>query len=231
MPIVPLRQLQIASPELISRPADAHPTGAPNSVSATLIKRDGRNAQIECEGHVVAARIAFGCLVQPEPGDRVLTSVAEGAIWIVAVLERSSDVPARLSAEGDFAIVSVRGNVSLTGAQGVRLDAGDTVQIAAPEIDLHTGVARFVLDELVQIGRQASLYVTKIRSVGEIFETFAEHVLTRAKRGTRFVEESDQMRAGSIDHRAAGTLQLNAETAFITAGTVVRVDADQIHMG
>ena len=109
--------------------------------------------------------------------------------------------------------------------------AGTRARIAAPEIDLHAGVARFVLDELLQVGRRVSWYVTKLRSMGEIVETFAEHVLTRAKRGSRFIEESDQMRAGAIDHRADGTLQLQAEAAFISADTVVRVDADQIHMG
>ena len=88
-----------------------------------------------------------------------------------------------------------------------------------------------MLDELLQIGRRVSWYVSKIRSMGEMVETFADHVLTRAKRSSRFIEESDQMRAGDIDHRAEGTLQLHAEVAFITADTVVRVDADQIHMG
>ena len=92
-------------------------------------------------------------------------------------------------------------------------------------------MARFVLDELLQVGRRANWYVAKLRSVGEMVETFAEHVLTRAKRSSRFIEESDQLRAGDIDHRAEGTLQLHAETAFITADTVVRVDAEQIHMG
>ena len=49
-----------------------------------------------------AARIAFGCLIQPEPGDRVLTSLADGTVWIVSVLERQSDAPPRLWAEGDL---------------------------------------------------------------------------------------------------------------------------------
>ena len=36
------------------------------------------------------------------------------------------------------------------------------------EIDLHAGIGRFVIDELMQIGRRANLYVAKIRSVGEM---------------------------------------------------------------
>ena len=64
-----------------------------------------------------------------------------------------------------------------------------------------------------------------------MIETFAEHMLSRSRRSSLFIEESDQIRAGDIDHRAEGTLQMRAQTMFMTADTVVRVDADQIHMG
>jgi hypothetical protein len=196
-----------------------------------LIACDGRNARIEHLGRESDARISFGCLVRPEPGDRVLAVAADGATWVVSILERCSDAPPCLWADGDIAIVAARGDISLTAGQTVNVDAGVRARVAAAEIDLHAGIARFVLDELLQIGRRANLYVAKIRSVGEMVETFAEHVLTRAKRGSRFIEESDHVRAGDIDHRAEGNLQLMAKTAFITADTVVRVDAEQIHMG
>jgi hypothetical protein len=203
----------------------------PADASAVLIARNGRDAQIVRDGRISDARVAFGCIVQPEPGDRVQTAMADGTIWVTSVLERSSDVPMRLWAEGDVAIVSMRGDVSLMAARTLNLDAGERARLAAAEIDLHAGVARFVLDELVQVGRRASLMVGKIRYVGEMIETIAEHVLTRARRSSRFVEDSDQLRAGDIDHRADSTLQMRAETMFMTADKVVRVDADQIHMG
>ena len=166
--------------------------------------------------------IAFGCLVQPEPGDRVLVGFVDDTIWIVSVLERRGDAPPRLWSAGDLQVAS---------AGAIVIDAGASVVATAPEITLHAPAARFVLDELVHIGRRASWYVSRLRSMGDVVETFAEHVLTRAKRASRFIEESDQMRAGDIDHRAEGTLQLQANAAFVTADTVVRVDAEQIHMG
>jgi hypothetical protein len=204
---------------------------SPADASAVLVARNGRDVQIARGGNISEARVAFGCIVQPEPGDRVLTGMADGTIWVTSVLERSSDAPMRLWAEGDVSIVSVRGDVSLMAGRTVNLDAAKGARIAAPEIDLHAGIARFVLDELVQVGRRASLCVKKIRHVGEMIETFAEHVLVRAQRSSRFVEDSDQLRAGDIDHRAESTLQMRAESMFMTADTVVRVDADQIHMG
>ncbi len=221
-----------ASTEALSRPENlASVLAPPVAAAGIVIACDGRDAQVACNGGSIAARVAFSCLVRPEPGDRVLTSREADTVWILAVLDRPTDAPARMVVEGDIAITSARGSISLLSAQEVTIDAGIRARVTAQEIDLHAGVARFVIDELQQIGRRANLYVAKIRSVGEMVETFAEHILTRAKRGTRFIEESDQLRAGSVDHRAEGTLQLRAKTAFITADTVVRVDADQIHMG
>ena len=203
----------------------------PADASGVVIARNGRDVQIARDGRISEARVAFGCIVEPELGDRVLTSMADGTIWVTSVLERSSAAPMRLCAEGDVSIVSTGGDVSLMAAQSLNLDAGARARLAAAEIDLHAGTARFVLDELVHVGRRASLLVGKIRHVSELIETFAEHVLTRVQRSSRFVEESDQIRAGDIDHRAESTLQMRAETLLMTADVVARVDADQIHMG
>ncbi len=212
-------------------PPPASPPVGPIGAAAMLLACEGQTARIERDGQVSSARIAFGCLIRPEPGDRVLISAADNTVWIVSVLERHTNTPASLCTDGDLAIASVRGDISLTAARGINLDAGARARVTAPEIDLHAGLARFVLDELLQIGRKAHWYVAKLRSVGEVFETFADHVLTRARRSSRFIESSDQLRAGDIDHRADGSLQMRAETMFITADTVVRVDAEQIHMG
>ena len=210
-------------------PSCEHPS--PADASGVVIARNGRNLHLAREGRISEARVAFGCIVQPEPGDHVLTHIVDGTSWVTSVLERSSETPMRLWAEGDVSIVSMGGDVSLTAAQSLNLDAAKRARLVAAEIDLHAGVARFVLDELLQVGRRASLLVGKIRHVSELIETFAEHVLMRVQRSTRFVEESDQIRAGDIDHRAESTLQMRAETMLMTADVVVRVDADQIHMG
>ena len=198
--------------------------------TADVIACDGLEAWISCDGATHRGRVAFGCLVRPEPGDRVLTCRADGAVWILSVLQRRSDAPRRLWVDGDLAVESAGGDISITGGT-VDIGAAATVRATAPAIELHAGVARFVLNELVHVGQRINWYVTKLRSVGEVVETLAEHLLVRASRSTRIIAESDQVRAGDIDHRAEGTLQLQADIALVSAGQLVRVDADQIHMG
>ena len=105
---------------------------SPADASAVLIARNGRDVQISRDGCVSEARVAFGCVVQPEPGDRVLIGMADGTIWVTSVLERSSDAPMRLWAEGDVSIISMRGDVSLMAARCVNLDAGERAGLRRP---------------------------------------------------------------------------------------------------
>jgi hypothetical protein len=205
--------------------------GFSTGTSGTLVSREARNAQVAFGGIVADARIAFGCVAQPEPSDRVLLATADDTLWIIAVLERATAAPLRLFAEGDIAVVSANGNVAVAAAHEVTLDAGARARVSAREIDLHAGIARLVLDEVLHVGRRITAHATKLRCVSDMIESIAEHVLTRARRSSRFIDETDHVRAEEIDHRATGTLQLRAKTAFVTADNVVRVDADQIHMG
>lgn len=196
---------------------------------ATVLACDGRSARIRAIGYEGTARVAFGCVVRPEPGDRVLIETIDGTSWILAVLERTSGMPARLLADRDV-IISAANNLTLAASE-IAIEAANTVRIGAPSLDLQAASARFLLDDLLQVGRLAVFHVGKFRHLVELFEVLADRVLTRAKDAIRLVEGSDQLRAGDVDHRAAGTLQLQAETALISADSVVRVDAEQIHMG
>ncbi len=212
-------------------PAPGAQAGWAGLVAATVLTVGEDGIVLERDGQPLDARVALSCLVRPEPGDRVLSGEADGGVWVLAVLTRGEPGPLRLVSERDIAIVSTGGGVSLAAAGSVALDAGERARVSAATLELHAGTARLVLDEVLHVGRVVTAHVGKLRSIGELVETLAEHVLTRAKRSSRFIEEADQLRSGEIDHRAEGTLQLQAKSAFITGETVVRVDADQIHMG
>jgi len=216
------------SPQCEARTVSSRSAAA---VTAEIVACDGHEAWIASDGATHRATIAFGCLVRPEAGDRVLVTEADGAIWVLSVLERRSAAPPRLWTDGDLEIVSARGDVRMMAGAAVDIDGATSVRATAPEIGLHAGLAHFVLDEVVHVGRRITWYVARLRSVGQVVETFAEHLLARATRSDRLIAESDQVRAGDIDHRAEGTLQLQADTTFVTAKTLVRMDADQIHMG
>jgi hypothetical protein len=160
----------------------------------------------------------------------VLLAQADGAHWVLAVLERSSPAPLVLMAERDLTIAS-SGTMRLAAASDLAVDAGDTVRVGGREIEVHASVLRSVAEEVLHVGKRITSHVTTYRLVAELIESFAEHVLQRARRSTRIVEQTDHLRSGDIDHGATGTVQIQAHQTFISADTVVRIDAAQIHMG
>jgi hypothetical protein len=119
----------------------------------------------------------------------------------------------------------------LAAASDLAVDAGDTVRVGGREIEVHASVLRSVAEEVLHVGKRITSHVTTYRLVAELIESFAEHVLQRARRSTRIVEQTDHLRSGDIDHGATGTVQIQAHQTFISADTVVRIDAAQIHMG
>jgi hypothetical protein len=146
------------------------------------------------------------------------------------VLERHTTAPLLLLAERDMTIAAA-GTLRLAAASDVAIDAGTTARISGHEVEIHASVLRSVAEEILHVGKRITSHVTTHRMVAELIESFAEHVLQRARRSTRIVEQTDHLRSGDIDHAATGTVQIQAKQAFISADTVVRIDAAQIHMG
>ncbi|MGH7051068.1 MAG: DUF3540 domain-containing protein [Acetobacteraceae bacterium] len=140
----------------------------------------------------------------------------------------TSGAPA-LPAVGRDVVVSA-GKSGTLAARDIVIQATAWAQIGAPSIDLKAASARLVLDDLLHIARCAVSHMARLRSVVELFEVISDRVFTRLKDATRLVEGTDHIRAGNVDYRPAGTLQLQAETALISADSIVRVDAKQIHM-
>ncbi len=55
--------------------------------------------------------------------------------------------------------------------------------------------------------------------------------MDRIGRAYRTVEETDHLRAESIDHRAEKTLKMHAENSLLTSEQLVKVDGSQVHIG
>ncbi|GGJ21640.1 DUF3540 domain-containing protein [Neoroseomonas lacus] len=184
-------------------------------VVAEVSARDGTALTLLAEGQRLAARRAFSCLVEPEPGDRVLVARSGGAAYVLAVLERPGAAPMRVALPDGCSIE----------AEGGRLD------LAAGTLVLRARQGEVVVDALAVSGGTATLRVGTVTLIAEAIETLARRVIGRFGRSYRFVEESEQLRARDIDQRASGHLHLKGDTASIQAGAVVKVDANQIHLG
>ena len=216
------------------RPIDGGPVqGGPvpgPAETARVLDRTDDGLLVAYAGAVRPARVALSCLVQPEPGDLALVAATGAGLFVLALLERPASAPLRLTL-GTEAEIAATGTLTLLGGHGLTLTSPGQVALTADTIAVQSRGAQLVIDELAHVGRAVTAQVGKLRLVGEIAETLVDRLLTRARRSFRFIAEGEHLRARDIDHRAEETVQLRGRTAFVTADTLVKVDADQIHMG
>jgi Protein of unknown function (DUF3540) len=154
-----------------------------------------------------AAGVALGCVYWPEPGDEVLALPLKDKIWILSLLSRPGDAPLRLLAP-----------------QGLTIEVQGELTVRAPK-------ARLLIAEIFHAGLNVISQLARLDLTAGLLRTVARQVVLHAGSSLRQIETLDQVKAGGIEQRAETSLQLAAENAFITADNLLRVDAEQVHIG
>jgi hypothetical protein len=180
---------------------------------------------------VLRARRAVSCLIEVEVADEVLLAGdSRGRVWVLSVLERDGrgtciDVP------GDLEVRAPAGAVRFVATGAVDLISETRIDASAPEVGWSSRVLKVVSDQIAVVGEVLHAELGKARLESTVIESLAERLTTRVKRAYRLVEELDQLRAKRIDVKAEQLMSLHADTAVLTANQLVKMDAEQVHVG
>jgi hypothetical protein len=178
------------------------------------------------------ARRAFSCLVEPMVGDVVLLSgLPGGACYVLAVLERESEAPARLVADGNLEVRLAKGRFVVAAQEGVDLVSAQDVSVTAGGVRVNAAEGNVVLRQLSVLGSFVRAEFDRIKVLAESCDSVLDRMIQRVKRSYRFVEEHDQVRSAQIDYVAQNNASLRGENTLITAKDLVKVDGEQIHLG
>ena len=188
---------------------------------------------LEVGGRRVEAERAAMCLLEPRVGDQVLVAAVRDDHFLLGVLRRAeSDAAARLSVpDGDVELVAQRGSVRVAAQRGFDVTTAGDVAFTSRRLRLHAVEAEAVFEKLRVLGDVLHAEARKVVWAAEKVESVCERVWARVKRSYRFVEETDQLRAGNIDHRARGIARWHADNAVLTANHLAKIDGEQIHVG
>ncbi len=198
----------------------------------SVIASDGRGWIVQTDSGDCRARRAVSCLVSPEPDDRVLLAVAEdGHAWILAVLERREGAPIRIEAEGDVAFSVRRGRFSVAAQEGLDLVTARDASLVAGGLRVSANQAGVRVGQLSYLGRFVQAEVERIKVLAGSLDSVLDRLWQRVKRSYRWVEEADHVRADQIDYAAKKNAQIRGRNALVTAEQLVKVDAEQIHIG
>jgi hypothetical protein len=181
---------------------------------ARVLARANDGFTVLRDGAAAPALRAFACLVEPEPGDLVLVGDAEGACFILSVLARRGDAPMRVALP-----------------DGAAIGGAGALAIAAEALDLRAARMTVAAQEVEVAAARTAASLGRATLLAEAIETLAQRIVGRFRRSVRVVEESDQVRAKHIDQRASGHLHLRGDALTVQGSALVKLRADQIHLG
>ncbi len=196
-----------------------------------IVSALGKELTVELAGRRVVAQRATMCLVEPQIGDHVLVATLPTATFVMGVLSRDEQAPAKLSFDGDVDFAVRSGRLRVAAQEGVDVATPGDGTIDAQRLSVRAEEGDVIMGKLRMIGSVVEAKIGKLSTVAETVDAFAERFVQRVKRYYRLVEEMDQVRAEQIDHRARGTARLHAENAVITANKLAKIDGDQVHIG
>jgi len=174
---------------------------------------------------------AASCMLAPEPGDEVLIALeGERAGWVLAVLQRASDSPARLCV-GDNAELAVSGKLRIMAGEELALMSPKRLQVSSRAIQLSAKLAEAAVDQVSAVGANLQTHFGQVRTLADKMDHVATRLVQRIKRRYQFIEDSDQLRAREVDMRANELLSMQGKQTVLTAEQVVKVDGDQVHVG
>jgi len=197
----------------------------------TLIDDDG-HCVVRCETTDWHVQRAASCLLAPAPGDTVLLSgpVPEQT-WLIAIIRQAQPATARLQTQGDLVIASQHGSISLEAAQAVALQGREDITLQTPALAVRADDAQCAIGNADYIGGTARFAIGAVSLIGRTCEVVMDRISQMAHNVLRLTQDTEQLRAGRIDHQAEHSARLHAQHTLVTATDLVKVDADQIHMG
>ncbi|MBT2334436.1 DUF3540 domain-containing protein [Variovorax paradoxus] len=159
---------------------------------------------------------AASCLLQPGMGDTVLVAGPQrGSLYLIAVITQADASRSCIVAEGDLTISSRRGSISMQ----------------APSLNLKAEKAQIDIADMDYRGAEVRVTTLVARFVGRTLETVLDRLSVLTRSSFRLTEEVEQVRAGQIDMQATETLRMHAKNTLVTSKALVKIDAEQIHMG
>lgn len=167
---------------------------------------------------------AASCLLQPGVGDTVLVAGAQrDHVYLIAVITQADASRSELVVDGDLALRSRHG--------GIALHAQTQLAMESPELALRSQKARLDIGDMEYRGAEVRVTTLVARFIGRTCETVLDRLSVLTRASFRLTEGVDQVRAGQVDYQATETMRLHAKNTLVTSKALVKVDAEQIHMG
>lgn len=191
----------------------------------------GAALSVRAGASVLRARRAASCLLAPLVGDKVLLVTDQDEAYVLAVLERAQPNQATLELPGDTEIRTAGGRLRLSARDGIGMETASDVSLLATRLNVSAVQGEVLVNSLSFTGDLLRGCIDRIKLVGRSFDSVLDRYCQRVGRSYRHVDEIDQVKASQMYYEAKNTFSLHSKNTVMTADELVKVDAEQIHMG
>jgi len=199
-------------------------TGSALGTVVQALPGDGYLVEAQAGGGRWRCTRAASCLLQPGIGDTVLVAGPQrDHVYLIAVITQAAPGHSHLVVNGDLTLHARDG--------GISLQADTRLALQSPALDLQARQADVEIADMDYRGAEVRITTLAARFVGRTFEAVLDRLSVLTRSSFRLTEEVEQVRAGQIDYQAEQTLRLHAKNTLVSSKELVKVDAEQIHMG
>lgn len=198
---------------------------------AVVVNIESNTVYVELNEQLIAATLSVSCLMQPEIEDKVLVSVDdENRCYVISILERVSKEN-KIIIDGDTHLQITNGSLHMIADDHLNMVAGDELNVTGNKANLAALDINISSENMTFLGKIFSAKLKVIKTVAESVDGFFKRVIHRTEDSYRYVENHDEVQAGSVRFLVDGTMSMQTESTHITAEEHVKVDSEQIHLG
>jgi hypothetical protein len=177
-------------------------------------------------------RCAASCLLSPELGDTVLIcdTGREESSYILAILVRASAQTGVLNLPGGAHLHCSEGQLNIETRQfSVQSNEQIDLETATLKVSSHTGELRIKnltgwFDNIKSHARNIDMFTKKL-------STTVGLLIQKATDSFRWIESTDETRAGRIRLQVKGRYFMQARQATVLAEETVKIDGQKIDLG
>ena len=198
----------------------------------TVVGQEDTCYSVKTDSDLYHVKRAVSCVVQPEVNDLVLVSLSSlGGGYILAVLERAEGAKATLSFDSDVDIRTSGGSLSIASKQGIDLASAEDINLIASRLGIASSEGEINISRLTFLGSAFEGSLETVKLLARTFEAISDRFFRRTKRSYRFIEDTDQVKTGSLNYVADKSLMLRGTFSQMTAKEDVHIDGERINIG
>ena len=197
-----------------------------------VVGQEDKFFSVETDSGLYHVMRAVSCVVQPEVNDLVLVSLSSlDKGYILAVLEREQGAKATLSFDSDVDIKTSEGTLSIASKQGIDLASPEDINLISSRLGVSSSHGEINISRLTFLGSFFEGSLETVKLLSRTFDSITERFFRRTKRSYRFIEDTDQVKAGSLNYIADKSLMLRGTFSQMTAKEDVHIDGERINIG